>query len=129
MLKIYAHSEASYAARTRYNTEVSDLTAAFALDFTTSGELMTKRAAGDKLVEIPLTLEWIEAARVLWKALRQRDAHTLNIAGNGLSTLALHGGPKAGSTPSFTWLWQKWPSTGPSRRSSRADRPAPTSQA
>jgi Circularly permutated YpsA SLOG family len=91
MLKIYAHSKASYGARTRYNAEVSDLTAAFALDFTTSGELMTKRAAGHKLVEIPLTLECIEAARVLWKALHHRDAHTLNIAGNGLSTLALHG--------------------------------------
>jgi Circularly permutated YpsA SLOG family len=91
MLEIYAHPKASYAARTRYNAEVSDLTAAFALDFTTSGELMTKRAAGNKLIEIPLTLEWIEAARVLWKALRHRDAHTLNIAGNGLSTLALHG--------------------------------------
>jgi hypothetical protein len=91
MLRIYAHSKASYAARTRYNAEMSDLTAAFALDFTTSGELLTKRAAGDKLVEIPLTVEWIEAARVLWKALYHRDAHTLNIAGNGLSTLALHG--------------------------------------
>jgi hypothetical protein len=91
MLKLYAHSKASYAARTRYNADVSDLTAAFALDFTTSGELLTKRAAADKLVEIPLTLESIAAARLLWKALRQRDAHTLNIAGNGLSTLTLHG--------------------------------------
>jgi Leucine carboxyl methyltransferase len=91
MLEIYAHPKASYAARTRYNAKVADLTAAFALDLTTSGELMTKHAAGNKLIEIPLTLEWIEAARVLWKALRHRDAHTLNIAGNGLSTLALHG--------------------------------------
>jgi hypothetical protein len=95
MLKIYAHSKASYAARTRHNAEVSDLTAAFALDFTTSGELMTKRAAGDKLVEIPLTLEWIEAARVLWKK-RLVDACVTRLVPRPDQRLRLHGCGKSG---------------------------------
>jgi hypothetical protein len=91
MLVIRAHQKAAYAARTRYNAETADLMVAFGIDFTTSGEVFTQRVAGANFVRISLRLEWLPAARILWQALRKRDAHVLNIAGNSLSTLKLHG--------------------------------------
>lgn len=90
-LSIREHGTAGYAARTRYNAEAADLTAAFAVNLNTAGERLTKKAAGDRYVAISLGLEPLDAARSVYRALRQHDAHVLNVAGNGLYTLILHG--------------------------------------
>ncbi len=82
------HDQTGYSARTRHNAASAQLTAAFAFDFETAGEKLTRRAAGDRYVAIPLSIKPIEAARMLYRALKQHDAHVLNIAGNGMHTLA-----------------------------------------
>ncbi|HGO9799636.1 TPA: hypothetical protein ACLEB8_004824 [Pseudomonas aeruginosa] len=91
LLRIEQHESNRYPPRTWVNATSADLTVAIAVDFTTKGEQLTKRAAGDSFIALPLQGDPIEAARSLWKALRQRDARTLNIAGNGISTMAKHG--------------------------------------
>lgn len=94
MITITAHPSGHYRPRTIANAESADLTAAFALDFTTSGEQLTRRAAGERYVAIPLTEDHIQAARLLWKALATHNAKTLNIAGNSLHRLAGNGWPQ-----------------------------------
>ncbi len=82
------HEQSGYPARTRHNAASAQLTAAFAFEFDTAGEKLTRRAAGERYVAILLTSKPIEAARTLYRALKQHDAHVLNIAGNGMHTLA-----------------------------------------
>ncbi|MGE0370793.1 MAG: putative molybdenum carrier protein [Gammaproteobacteria bacterium] len=80
-----------YAARTRANAQRYDVTAAFAIDYGSAGERLTRSSAGERWVGVALTLTPIEAARNLFRFLRQRQAQTLNVAGHGLSTLARFG--------------------------------------
>ncbi|WP_455233399.1 DUF4326 domain-containing protein [Geopseudomonas aromaticivorans] len=91
MLDIQEHTSPSYSPRTYANAAGAELTVAFAVDFSTAGEKLTHKAAGDRYVGIPLGSDPVEAARALYRALRDRNAHTLNVAGNGIYTLALHG--------------------------------------
>lgn len=91
LLRIEQHGSNRYPPRTWVNATSADLSVAIAVDFTTKGEQLTKRAAGDAFIALPLGGDPIEAARMLWKALHRRDARTLNIAGNGISTMAKHG--------------------------------------
>ncbi len=94
-IEVIEHPSPSYSPRTYANAKSADLTVAFAVDFTTAGEKLTHKAAGDRYVGIPLSEDPIQAARLLYKALRDRDAHSLNVAGNGIYTLAKHGWTQA----------------------------------
>lgn len=90
MLVLRAHTSPSYPPRTFENAGGADLTAAFARDFSTAGERLTKKAAGGRYVALPLDASALENARLLFAALRERGVErpTLNIAGNGIYSLA-----------------------------------------
>jgi len=91
MLDVNEHSSPKYPPRTWANAARADLTAAFALDFSTGGEVLTRKAAGSKYIAVKLTAAPLVAAMYLIDC---RDTHnpraTLNIAGNGMHTLGRH---------------------------------------
>jgi len=95
-IEIVAHSSPKYAPRTFVNAKSADLTIALAVDYTTAGEKLTKKAAGDAFLALPLDMSPLEAARLLWRRLNtagfsaDRPA-VVNVAGNGIYTLARHG--------------------------------------
>ena len=91
MLTIVEHSSSSYGPRTFHNANYAGLTVAIAADFTTAGERLTHKAAKDKYVAIPINTQPIEAARKLYHALKKHNTRILNVAGNGIYTLAQHG--------------------------------------
>jgi hypothetical protein len=91
MLTVEEHSSSSYSPRTYANAKGADLTVAFAVDFSTAGERLTHKAAGDRYLGIALEGCPIVAARRLFAELRARNAKTLNVAGNGIYTLAKAG--------------------------------------
>lgn len=86
-LSLRAHTSRSCAPRTWANARRADLTVAIAADFDTAGERLTRRAAGDAYLALPLELDPIVAARRLYVAVRARRARILNVAGNGICTL------------------------------------------
>lgn len=92
-LIVKEHKSESYAPRTYHNANTGDVTLALAVDLTTRGELLTKKAAGEKYIGFQLKEDTttIEIARALYKKMRDSQAKTLNIAGNGIYTLAEHG--------------------------------------
>lgn len=89
-LEVLEHAAPTYSPRTYANARVADLTVAFAVDFGTAGERLTHKAAGERYVGIPLDVEPLAAARMLYSAMKMRRAASLNIAGNGIYTLARH---------------------------------------
>ncbi|EMM6790306.1 hypothetical protein JR314_33255 [Pseudomonas aeruginosa] len=91
LLRIEQHDSGRYAPRTWENAKSADITVAFASDFTTRGEQLTLRAAGEAYVAIPVSIEPVAAARRLYKAMSAAKARTLNVAGNGIYTLSKHG--------------------------------------
>lgn len=94
-LRICEHPSPKYAPRTEHNAKSAGLTVAFALDFSTMGERLTRRVAGEKYLAIDLNMESIQAARELYKAMRRHGATSLNVAGNGLYTLQAKGWSQA----------------------------------
>jgi len=91
MLDVNEHSSPKYPPRTWANAARADLTAAFALDFSTGGEVLTRKAAGAKYIAIKLTTAPITAAMYLIDFReKQSPRATLNIAGNGMHTLGRH---------------------------------------
>lgn len=86
-LRLLQHHSSSYAPRTAINATSGALTVAFAEDFDTVGERLTKRMAGALYVDIPLSWEPVDAARRLFKAMRYHSLSSLNVAGNGIYTL------------------------------------------
>ncbi len=90
-IEVLEHSASEYAPRTRHNAHNADLTVAFAVDFSTSGERLTRKAAGQRYCAIDLALPGLDAARLLYVAARRHQAKTINVAGNGIYTLAQHG--------------------------------------
>jgi hypothetical protein len=96
-IEIVAHSSSSYVPRTRENAETADLTIAVAADFSTAGERLTKRSAGEKYLALPITEDPVVSARRLYSALKSRGfldgqrRPVLNVAGNGVYTLLEHG--------------------------------------
>jgi hypothetical protein len=90
-MKVIEHKSAAYPPRTAHNAKSADLTVAFAEEFDSRGEILTKDLAGEKYIDIALKLSPVEAARKLFKACRDRNVQTLNIAGNGIYTLKDHG--------------------------------------
>lgn len=94
MLTVKEHSSSSYAPRTYYNASQADLTVAFAVDMTTKGELLTKKAAGEKYIGITIEVDKLQEqeyvlskARVLYRKCKELNVSSLNIAGNGIYTL------------------------------------------
>jgi len=90
-LRLQAHAEYSYVPRTTDNAMGADVTVAFATDFGTAGEKLTKRLAGFRYVGIPFGIDVSEAAARLIAFIVERNGSTLNVAGNGIYTLAEHG--------------------------------------
>ncbi|HDR9105386.1 TPA: DUF4326 domain-containing protein [Burkholderia vietnamiensis] len=92
-LRLQAHESYSYVPRTKENAYEADITVAFAVDFGTAGERLTKREAGHRYVGIPFGSDVEAAARKLAKSLAHLpgESRTLNVAGNGIYTLAEHG--------------------------------------
>ena len=89
-----------YHDRTVRNAAWADLTVAFAVDFSTPGERLTARAAGDRYlaVNLPDTPEGFRdeklqkrAAELLSRKTEGLDRFRLNVAGNGLETLEKRG--------------------------------------
>lgn len=88
---IVIESEVSgYKYRTQQNANSAPLTVAFAVDYETAGERLTKKSAIDYLA-IPLAVEPIAAARLLFRHLKSTNVRRINVAGNGLYTLSKHG--------------------------------------
>ena len=105
---VYTVSEGGYAKRTWENANADDVdfTLAFAVDFSTAGEKCTARAAGSSLLAIELPLKKnggldlspkaVKAAvdgiiDILPEEFLSGEPFGLNIAGNGLYTLAAAG--------------------------------------
>lgn len=80
-----------YAIRTGINARGADVTAAFAVDFETAGEKLTKRMAAERYVAAPYGSSTATAAAAVIQKLRQMNGNSLNIAGNGIYTLAKEG--------------------------------------
>lgn len=83
-------SSEKYSPRTYHNAGTADLTVAFAIDFETAGEKLTKKAAKEKYVAIHLSMDTIEAARKLYVACKRHNVKKLNVAGNGIYSLIKH---------------------------------------
>jgi hypothetical protein len=92
-LIINCTESSSYVDRTKYNADSTDLTIAFARDFTTAGEKLTKKLAGSKYLKIPLSdnMKYITVVDLITSEIKKRDVKTINIAGNGIYTLSKYG--------------------------------------
>ena len=91
LLTLVAHRSPHYGSRTFHNASVASLTVAIASNFQTAGERITRKAAGEKYLAIPLGMPAIDAARLLYRAWRDCKGSVLNIAGNSLHSLAKSG--------------------------------------
>lgn len=101
MITFIEDTSEGYSHRTYENARLADATLAFAADFETSGEKMTKKAAekyGKVYCQIPLLdvdsnnelKKLYNIVREVAKVLKENDCHSLNIAGNGMSRLVRH---------------------------------------
>lgn len=90
-LDILEHKSSSYAPRTYANAAEGDVTIALAVDYTTAGERLTHKAAGDKYLKLDPLDPAINNARKLWRRLYQTEFSIINVAGNGIYTLIKHG--------------------------------------
>lgn len=83
-LLLKEHPSSSYAPRTWHNAKSADLTIAIAIDYGTQGEILTKKAAGNKY----LKLDWLDSpeknAKILLSVMEKDNLESLNIAGNGV---------------------------------------------
>lgn len=102
-MKLIAHSSPKYRARTEHNATSADLTVAWAEDFDSAGERLTKKLAGDKYLATHLSTDPVHAARILYKQCRDRGVRVLNIAGNGIYSLSDKGWSQG--TLNF-WVYQ-----------------------
>jgi hypothetical protein len=92
MLYIVEHTLREYKPRTLHNADTGHVTVAFAVDFSTLGEKLTRKAAGEeRYIGIPLDTDPIVAARALWMKVRSAKGRVINVAGNSIATLVRHG--------------------------------------
>ena len=94
MIEIVQHTSSSYAPRTYANAKAGHCTLAIAVDFNTAGEKCTKKAAGASYVGLPYFADKeasLVILRLVWRLLKVHKEPVLNIAGNGIYTLAKHG--------------------------------------
>ncbi|MDR2188667.1 MAG: DUF4326 domain-containing protein [Azonexus sp.] len=90
-ITVRQHSASGYRERTALNAR-ADTTVAIAADFTTAGERLTARMAGEKLFKIGIDIANLKAAGERLAAfMAERGASSLNVAGNGIYTLAKRG--------------------------------------
>lgn len=94
-LTVADHQSSGYRDRTKHNADSAGLTVAIAADYTTAGERLTKNVAGDRYVAVPLNVTPAAGGAQLAAAMRQKGTTTLNVAGNGIYTLAGHGHTQA----------------------------------
>lgn len=90
MIIFQEHTQTGYAMRTWDNARLSDLTIAFAIDFTTPGEILTRKAAYGKYLGINFDLLMTDinkATSILLKEMEKRKVRVLNVAGNGIYSL------------------------------------------
>lgn len=87
MINFQEHVQTGYAMRTLDNARLSDLTIAFAIDFNTPGEILTRKAAYGKYLAVNMLYSIDEAVESCIKEIDRRKATRLNIAGNGIYTL------------------------------------------
>lgn len=86
-LQLLEHECSDYGPRTGDNARGADVTVAFAVDFDTAGERLTRRVAGPRYIGIPYGCDVVQAATQLIRFMGNREAKSLNVAGNGLYTL------------------------------------------
>lgn len=97
LINIVEHKSPSYGPRTYANAAQGDFTIAFAVDFFTAGERLTKKAAQRNcFIEAPLLNEMREVPvrqhiDLIINTIRQHPSPSLNIAGNGIYTLTRFG--------------------------------------
>lgn len=91
MLLVKEHSSSKYTPRTYYNAKSAEITLAFAVDFNTAGERLTKKASYSNYLDLPLDEPWTDNARKVWRVLHNNDYSVINIAGNGIYTLSKYG--------------------------------------
>lgn len=97
-LTITQSESSSYRDRTIDNASAGDITLAFAMDFTSPGERLTAKAAGDRIINILFDsqgrLKPEDAVQSILQGILDRGIQgkelTVNIAGNGISTLYAH---------------------------------------
>jgi hypothetical protein len=91
------HKETGYRARTVHNVKAAGTTVAIAADFDTAGERLTRNTANlyGTYVAIPFTVTSEEAGKRLAAAMAKASNSVLNVAGNGIYTLAKHGWDQA----------------------------------
>lgn len=90
MLIIKEHSSASYGPRTYINAASAHVTIALASDHSTAGEKCTQKAVASTkkvILKFPLPGDYLDAARTLWRAIKDIDDPIINVAGNGIYTL------------------------------------------
>lgn len=91
-VSILEHSSSSYAPRTYANAAKADVTIALAVDYSTAGEKLTHKAAGDKYLKLDPNKEKLDNARSLWRRLHYFcGSRIINVAGNGIYTLQTQG--------------------------------------
>lgn len=90
-VSVVEHPSYGYQARTKHNADSAGLTVAIASDYSTAGERLTARVASGKYLAVPIDAEPAKAGVRLAKAMRQLGTTTLNVAGNGIYTLAATG--------------------------------------
>lgn len=90
-MKITEEQVSGYAARTKTNVKMADLTVAIATDFRSRGELLTKKLAGAKYLAIKFGTPAKEAVKVILEYMKQHEVLVINVAGNGIYTLHKEG--------------------------------------
>lgn len=90
-IELREHPVAGYPARTRYNAAAADLTIAFAVDFESAGERLTRRVAAERYVAVDVLEDVARAGLTVSAAIQKWNAGVLNVAGNSLKTLVEHG--------------------------------------
>ena len=86
-LVLQEHPAEGYRSRTLINAQQADLTVAFAVDFDTAGERLTKSAAAGRYVAVAHATPVSAAVNALCDALKRLPGPAvLNVAGNGLYT-------------------------------------------
>ena len=89
-LHLIEHTSSSYGPRTYANAASADVTIALAIDYSTAGERLTKKAAGDKYLALSLENDWVDNARMLYLHMKKYNCKSINVAGNGIYTLMSH---------------------------------------
>lgn len=94
---LFTESSGGYAIRTQENAQSTDLTFAFAADFSTAGEKATEKAAKGKIFQVSIDSSLDDAASAArdvydgMTELERSSSLSVNIAGNSIGTLVQHG--------------------------------------